>query len=153
MNNLILRKATINDIDDIIQLQIDIFHGEQKIPSEDISLFTERCPQCWCAILENSIVGAVAAWEENNQMHWGRFVIGQNCRRLHIGTRLAEFSLADLFSQEIEQIYMDARDITAKIICKMGGKIIGKPTPFYEGTVTPIVLYKNDFFKSKTETI
>jgi hypothetical protein len=47
---------------------------------------------------------------------------------------------------------MDARDITAKIICKMGGKIIGKSIPFYEGTVTPIVLYKNDFLKSKTET-
>jgi hypothetical protein len=42
---------------------------------------------------------------------------------------------------------MDARDVTVKIICGMGGKIAGEPTPFYDGTVTPIVLHKNYYCK------
>ncbi|MDF2567861.1 MAG: transcriptional regulator, MarR family, partial [Oscillospiraceae bacterium] len=97
--------------------------------------------------LGTSIVGAVAAWKDNDQVHWGRFATKQNYRGLHIGTRLAQFSLDDLFSQRIEEIYMDARDITVKIICDMGGEIIGKPTKFYDGTVTPVVLRKKDYCK------
>lgn len=34
MNELILRKATYLDMEDIIQLQLEVFKGEQKIPAE-----------------------------------------------------------------------------------------------------------------------
>jgi len=128
-----------------MQLQTDIFHGEQKIPCDVISLFTAKAPQCWVAELGNSIVGAAAAWKENDQIHWGRFVTDQNYRGQRIGTRLAEFSFDDLFSQQVESIYMDARETAVKIVCKMGGEIVGEAIPFYEGTVTPVVLHKTDF--------
>jgi len=64
---------------------------------------------------------------------------------------LAEFSFHDLFSQQGESIYMDAREAAVKIVRKIGGKIIGKATPFYEVTVTPVVLHKEDFYKYKTK--
>ncbi|MGC4020202.1 MAG: GNAT family N-acetyltransferase [Muricomes sp.] len=153
MGDIILRKATIEDMDDIMQLQIDIFHGEQRIPSEDISRFAEKSPQCWCALLDGKIVGAAAAWEEGGQVHWGRFVINPNFRGLHIGTKLAEFSLKDLFSQQITEVYMEAREVTAKIVSKMGGKIVGEPVSFYEGTVTPIILHKSDFMKAILKSV
>ncbi len=145
MDNLILRKAYIKDMEEILQLQIDVFEGEQRIPSELIPLPEEKSPLWWCALIGNTIVGAVAAWKEENQIHWGRFATRQNYRGLHIGTKLARYSLEDLFSQQIEEIYMDARDATVKIICSMGGKIIGKPIEFYDGTVTPIVLDEKEF--------
>lgn len=47
--------------------------------------------------------------------------------------------------QKIAEIYTDARDITATIICKMGGQIVGEPQPFYVGTVTPVVLKKSNY--------
>jgi predicted GNAT family N-acyltransferase len=145
MNNLTLRKATLQDMNDINQLQLDVFKGEQEIPAVFIPLSAEKSPQWWCALLGTSIVGAVAAWEENNQVHWGRFATRQNYRGFQIGTKLARFSLEDLFSQRIEEIYMDARAVTVKIICDMGGKIIGPPTKFYDGTVTPVIIYKGDY--------
>ncbi|MDF2513074.1 MAG: transcriptional regulator, MarR family [Herbinix sp.] len=145
MNDLILRKATSLDMDDIIKLQLDVFKGEQKIPAVMIPLAEESSPQWWCALLDTSIVGAVAAWMDNNQVHWGRFATNQSYRGLRIGTKLAQFSLEDLFSQGIEEIYMDARDATVKIICDMGGKIIGEPADFYDGKVTPVILYKKDY--------
>lgn len=145
MNELILRKATYLDMEDIIQLQLEVFKGEQKIPAEIIPLSAENSPQWWCALLGTSIVGAVAAWNDNNQVHWGRFATRQSYRGRHIGTKLAKFSLDDLFSGGIEEVYMDARDATVKIICNMGGKIIGEPAEFYDGTVTPVILYKEDY--------
>ncbi len=147
MDNLILRKAYIKDMEEILQLQIDVFEGEQRIPSELIPLPEEKSPLWWCALIGTTIVGAVAAWKEENQIHWGRFATRQNYRGLHIGTKLARYSLEDLFSQQIEEIYMDARDATVKIICNMGGEIIGKPIEFYDGTVTPIVLIEKEFKK------
>lgn len=104
-------------------------------------------PQWWCAFLGPTMVGAVAAWKDKDQVHWGRFATKQNCRGQHIGTKLARFSLEDLFSQKIEEIYIDAREATVKIICNMGGEIMGEPTVFYEGTVTPLILCKKAYRK------
>ncbi len=145
MNEVILRKATYLDMENIMQLQEEVFTGEQKIPSAMIPLSDENSPQWWCALLGTSIVGAVAAWKENNQVHWGRFATRQNYRGLRIGTKLARFSLEDLFCQGIEDIYMDARAVTVKVICNMGGKIMGEETEFYNDTITPVVLHKNDY--------
>ena len=147
MNDLVLRKAIDTDTAAIHRLQLDVFQGEQKIPAVMIPLPVESSPQWWCAFIGTSIVGAVAAWKENDQVHWGRFAIGQNHRGLHIGTKLAHFSMEDLFSQQIEEIHMEARDVTVKIICDMGGKIIGEPTEFYGSTITPVILHKMDFYK------
>jgi predicted GNAT family N-acyltransferase len=145
MDDLILRKATILDMDDIIQLQLDVFEGEQKIPAQMIPISEDKSPQWWCALLGTSIVGAVASWKVSDQVHWGRFATKQNYRGLHIGTKLARFSLEDLFSQGMDEIFIDARDATVKIICGMGGIIIGNPTKFYDGTVTPVILSKKDY--------
>ncbi|MFR1723695.1 GNAT family N-acetyltransferase [Emergencia timonensis] len=145
MKEVILRKAAVLDMDSIMKLQISIFEGEQKIPAEIILIAEEMHPQWWCALLQETVVGAVAAWEEKGTIHWGRFVMDPDYRGLHIGTRLAKFSLDDLFSQGIEEIHLEAREATVKIICSMGGKIMGQTTNFYEGTVTPLVLYKQDY--------
>lgn len=104
MNGLILRKAADADGADIFQLQADVFGGEQRISSAMIPLPHENSPQWWCAFTGTSMVGAVAAWKEKGQVHWGRFAIKQN---------------------------MEARDATVKIVCGMGGKIIGEPEEFY----------------------
>lgn len=147
IDKLILRKATDLDMNNIIQLESDVFNCEQRIPSALIPLAPKYFPQWWCALLDTSMVGAVAAWKDMNQVHWGRFATRQNYRGLHIGQKLAQFSLEDLFSQGIEEIHMDARDITVKIICRMGGKIVGNPTLFYDSNVTPVVLYRKDYYR------
>lgn len=153
INDLTLRKATDLDMSNIIQLELDVFNCEQQIPSAMIPLPADNSPQWWCALLDTSIVGAVAAWKDNNRVHWGRFATRRNYRKLHIGQKLAQFSLEDLFSQGVEEIYIDARDITVKIVCNMGGKIIGEPTFFYDSNITPVVLYKKDYHSKIIRTI
>ena len=93
----------------------------------------------------DSVVGAVAAWKEGEQVHWGRFAVHNMLRGRGIGTKLAVFSLEDLFSRGFEEIYMEAREATVAIICRLGGRVVGKPVAFYKGTVTPVRLHRDDY--------
>ncbi|MFT4104135.1 MAG: GNAT family N-acetyltransferase [Lacrimispora sp.] len=147
MQELVIRKATDLDMGDIMKLQVNVFSGEQKIPENMIEVIGEEAVQWWCATIESSIVGAVAAWKEDEKIHWGRFAVNSSYRGKHIGTALAKYSLEDLFSQGIKEVYMEAREATVKIICDMGGKIVGKPVSFYEGTITPVLICEEDYYK------
>ena len=63
----------------------------------------------------------------------------------YIGTRIARLSFDDLFARGIEEIRMEARDITAKLVCRMGGQTVGNPQQFYMGTITPVVLKRSSY--------
>ena len=141
-----IKRAMLQDMEAILELQVSVFEGEQKIPSELICSPGDNFLQWWCALEETNIVGAVAAWHENGQVHWGRFAVDPKCRGHQIGTRLARFSLEDLFSRGFDEIYMEAREVTVKIICGMGGTVAGEPTKFYEGTITPVTVTRNNYF-------
>ena len=143
MQNLVLRKATHEDLGDILRLQIAVFKGEQGIPDELIPIPAEKSPQWWCAILNSTIVGAVATWKECDETHWGRFATMQNFRGYQIGSSLARFSLHELFAQSVDEIHMDARDIIVKTLNRMGGLVVGDSMPFYRGTVTPMILTRS----------
>jgi len=148
MNDLILRRAAPSDMNGLLQLQLDVFSGEQGIPSSMNPLPAESSPQWWCAFFGSELVGGVGAWRDHEEVHWGRYTIKPNYRGQHIGTKLARFSFEDLFSQGVKEIHMEAREITVRIICSLGGKITGEPKNFYLGTITPVVLYQTDYIKA-----
>ena len=74
MENFNFRRATDEEMSRIIKMQSDIFSGEQGIPTDDIDTFMLKSPICWCAEKDGKIYAAVAAWKENAEVHWGRFV-------------------------------------------------------------------------------
>ena len=145
MNEYILRTALPSDMDDILALQLAVFAGEQKIPAEDVPLSGSLHPHWWCAELDGQLAAAVAAWEEDGVMHWGRFAVQPHLRGQHIGTALARRSLDDLFRDGTEVIHLTARESTVRIFRKLGGTVTGDPIPFFEGTVTPLILRKADY--------
>ncbi len=150
MDDLIFRQARKDEMPRILAMQADIFHGEQGIPADDIDTFLAKKPICWCAKskIDGKIYAATAAWQENEETHWGRFVVFPAARGKHIGTKLAKVSFDELFNMGIEKIYMDARDATVRIVCGMGGHITGESYKFYEGNVTPVVLEKRDYVRT-----
>lgn len=145
MNKYLLRTALPSDMDAILALQLAVFAGEQKIPAEDVPLSDHLNPQWWCAEFCGQLAAAVAAWEEDGVMHWGRFAVQPHLRGRHIGTALARRSLEDLFRSGTKVIHLTARESTVRIFQKLGGTVTGEPMPFFEGTVTPLTLYKNDY--------
>ena len=145
MENVTFRKARSADIPQIIELQKRVFNGEQKIPADDIEGFLAKNPLLWCAVYNGRIISAAAAWEEDGVLHWGRFVTESGFRGKHIGTQMAQFSFDDIFSQEYQEVSMEAREITAKMVCKLGGQIAGEAVPFYAGTMTPVILKKVNY--------
>ena len=82
MDNFIFRQATKDEIPRILAMQADVFHGEQGIPADDIDTFLAKKPICWCAEskADGKIYAATAAWQEDNETHWGRFVVFPTAR-------------------------------------------------------------------------
>lgn len=145
MEQVQFRRAEAADMAAIMAMQRETFHGEQAIPLKDIEAFLAMNPQSWIAEQGGALVGTASAWHEQGQLHWGRFIVSKPLRGQHIGTQLAAYSFTQLFSQNADVIFMEARETTVSIVCKMGGTVIGKARPFYKGTVTPVVLKKDDF--------
>lgn len=147
MGEMIFRRASDDDMPDIMKLQYSIFNGEQGIPEELIDGFTTVDNICWCVEKDGEIIGAAAAWKENDEIHWGRFVVIPSLRGQGIGTELAGYSFGELFDEGAEIIYMEARDTTVEIVCGMGGKVTGEPFGFFIGDVTPVELKKEDLIR------
>lgn len=148
METIIYRGAFDADIPQILDLQTRIFNGEQGIPAGEVGEFLAKKPMLWCALKDGAVVSAVAAWEEEKVLHWGRFVTEQAYRGKYIGTRIAQLSFDELFSKGYGEVYMEAREATVRMVCKMGGQIVGEPVPFYEGTITPVILRREDYHHS-----
>ena len=78
--------------------------------------------------------------------HIGRLAVAKEMRGRHIATELLKTAAAFVFDQGVDSIYMEARDITVAIVQKMAAAGSGgEPVPFYEGTVTPVMLEKERF--------
>ena len=139
---VLIRKALPSDMEAVLKLAGDIFEGEQKIPRSLNPISPEQNPQWWCAVADGRIAGTAAAFEEGGRWHIGRLAVAKEMRGRHIATELLKTAAAFVFDQGADAIYMEARDITVAIVQKMGGRVTGEPVPFYEGTVTPVVLEK-----------
>lgn len=149
MGEMIFRRAHADEMPRILKMQTDVFSGEQGIPCGDIDTFMAKQPICWCAEMDGKIYGSVAAWHEADGMHWGRFVVFPAARGMHVGTRLAKCSFDDLFAGGVDNVRMDARDATVKIVCAMGGQVTGEPYQFYNSNVTPVLLQKANYIGNR----
>jgi len=142
---IVTRRAAAAEMAEIMEMEVAVFHGEQKIPMDLVPIPEELSPVWWCLEEDGEVVGAVAGYTENSQFHMGRFLIRPDRRGHHLGTGFLHDVFAEVFSGDTEIIYMDARDVTVHIVTSFGGEITGKPEPFYEGLCTPIVLEKKKF--------
>lgn len=128
-----------------IRLATEVFTYEQNIPEQLIPIKEELKPIWWCARVGEDVIGVVASWTENNHCHWGRFAVDKRLRGLGIGKRIAIISLSEIFTLNIEKVFIEARDITVKLLGEFGCKILGESIDFYGEPVTPIVITKSDF--------
>ena len=145
---MIMRKAAESDLDAIMTLAQDIFEEEQRIPKALTYIPAEKHPLWWCVESEGRIVATVVAYAENGVWHMGRLTVAPDLRGQGIAPRLVQFALEDLFEQGVEELHMEARIATVRILQKLGAEITGEAFPFYEGTVTPLRLRKCDFTPS-----
>lgn len=145
---MIMRKATESDLNAIMTLAQDIFEEEQRIPKSLTYIPAEKQPQWWCVESDGRIVATLVAYAENGVWHMGRLTVVQELRGQGIAPRLIQFALKELFAQGVEELHMEARTATVRILQKFGAEITGEAFPFYAGTVTPIRLRKCNFIPS-----
>ena len=134
--------------DAAMELIIQIFSSEQNIPRHLVPLSKSKSPKWWCVRVGEDVIGAVAAWKDSGQWHWGRFAVDKNFRGLGIGKSMAVESITALFTGIADKIIIEARDITVGIIEKLGGKQTSPPFDFFGDLVTPMELQKEAFLQN-----
>jgi len=151
-NNLIknksrikIEKVPLNYMEDAVKLAIEVFTYEQNIPKELIPINEGLNPIWWCARVGEDIIGVSAAWMEKNKWHWGRFAVDKGLRGIGIGKEIAIYSLNEIFNIGAEEIYLEARDVTLKILEPFGCEVIGEAMDFFGEPVTPAMFKKCSF--------
>lgn len=133
--------------DSAMELVVQVFSGEQNIPSRLVPVSKSKSPKWWCVRVGEDVIGAAAAWKESEQWHWGRFAIDKNLRGIGIGNRLAVESITALLTIHTDKIIIEARDITVGIIEKLGGKQSRPLFDFFGEPVTPMIIDKEAFLQ------
>lgn len=144
-----LRENYRSDVDCLL---LETFSGEQKIPDKLIGIPEKFESKWWIARSGEYLLGTVACWQENNQCHWGRFAVEPEYRGLGIGKQLALTSLKECF-QENNEVIIEARETTVRIISQLGGKITGEAFDFHGMPVTPMRITIQQFEQAQSETL
>ena len=80
-------------------------------------------------------------------MHMGRITVARRLRGQHKGTFLLKRVLDDVFAQDVDNIFLEARDATVHILTGFGAEIAGESFAFYCGNVTPMILTRTAFLQ------
>lgn len=125
-------------------LLFDTFCTGQNIPPGLLPVAPEHESKWWIARSGELLLGVAASWRVDGIWHWGRFAVDSKYRRLGVGQRLALASLRELLVDS-DEVIIEARETTVKIISRLGGKTSGPPVDFYGAPVTPMRLVKDEF--------
>ncbi|MEQ6166413.1 GNAT family N-acetyltransferase [Ekhidna sp. MALMAid0563] len=144
MNHLPVNRLDESSLHNAYAFLETVFTHEQQIPKELIPLkFEEQF--WWCIQSDGRIAGTAAAWKDGKEWHWGRLAVSVHQRGKGLGKKLAVQSFGDLFQMDIQEIIIDARDVTVKLLQSIGAEITGRTTEFYGIPITPMTLKKEDF--------
>ncbi|GIM28904.1 MarR family transcriptional regulator [Clostridium polyendosporum] len=147
-SRIILERIPLNCLQDAIKLATEVFTYEQNIPEELMPIKEDLMPIWWCARVGEEIIGIAASWIEENEWHWGRFAVDRRLRGLGIGKKIAMFSINETFNLGAEKIFIEAKDITVKMLEQFGCEVVGKAVEFYGEPVTPIIIEKSSFINT-----
>ena len=145
MAQCIVRRAADTDMEAVLALTAKVFEGEQDIPREMNPIPAEKQPRWWCMEQDGELVGTAAVYREGGRWHMGRITVAPQLRGQHKGTFLLESVLTDVFAQDVDNLFLEARDATVHILVGFGARIVGAPVPFYRGNVTPVELTREAF--------
>lgn len=147
-SRITIGRVSSNYMEKAIELATEVFTYEQNIPSELVPVNKELNPMWWCARVGEDIIGVTAAWKEKDKWHWGRFAVDKRLRGIGIGNKIAMFSLKELFNIGAEEIFIEARDVTLKMLGKLRCEVVGEAKDFYGDLVTPIIVKKHSLMNT-----
>ena len=139
-----VQQATDKDMVEIMALVTHTFAHEQGIPEEMIPIPAEKDPHWWYIRQEGRIAATVALYREGEEWHMGRLAVDPSLRGGHIATQLLETAIPAVFAMGIDTIYTDSRDTTVHILRKFGGEVAGETGVFFNGSITPVVLKREN---------
>lgn len=148
MSDYICRKANLDDIDAIDEIQESVFTTEQDIPVDMLSVDESNQPVWYVIEKEGTIVGTCCCWRERGLVHFGRLAIIQEERGNRLGEQLVQYAFDDIFANGVDKLYMECRDSSVHIMSKLGAEVFGETFEFFGDACTPVILRKEDYHHS-----
>ena len=142
-----VRRAEQAEMQAVLAFAAQIFADEQQIPREMNVIPAEKQPQWFCMEQDGVLAGTAAVYREGGRWHMGRITVTPSLRGQHRGTFLLKRVLDDVFAQDVDNIFLEARDTTVHILTGFGAEIAGEPFAFYCGNVTPMILTRTAFLQ------
>ena len=71
--------------------------------------------------------------------------VDRRLRSLGVGKKMFAFSLNEIFNLDVEKVFIEARDITVRMLEQFSCEVVGEAIDFYGEPVTPITIKKCDF--------
>lgn len=151
--NIVFEEVNVRKYEECMDLVKSVFNKEQGIPLELMEIDESYNPLWFSIRVGEDIIGVSSYWIEDGKCHLGRIAIDIKYRSLGLGKMLVKKMLDEIFKSGVNLVYLEARDITVKIVVKLGGKIVGEPEYFYSDYVTPMVISKSDFMNYEVKVL
>src|SRR5689334_23482248 len=108
--NLIIRKMTLEDVPDVIDLDQKSFSLPWPERSFRFELTANPASRCWVAELEGQIVGMIVVWLVIDEAHVATIATHPDFRRQGIATKLLSHALRRLMDEGARSSFLEVRE-------------------------------------------
>ena len=107
--NIIIRKMTLDDIDQVIAVDRMSFSLPWPERSFRFELTDNPASRCWVAELNGKLVGMIVAWLIVDEVHVATIATHPDFRRQGIAKRLLSYTLRELRNEGAQSSFLEVR--------------------------------------------
>ncbi|MBQ8476497.1 ribosomal protein S18-alanine N-acetyltransferase [bacterium] len=153
MQNLIIKKMEIENIDDILAIE-ELSYGEHHWSYESfVSELNNSISSYNCALLDNKCVGYMGIWKIVDEAHVTNLSVHPDYQNRKIAHRLLLSSIDECYQSKIKYITLEVRTTNEKAIHlyeKFGFKSLGLRKKYYQdNNEDALIMWSENIFDKK----
>jgi ribosomal-protein-alanine N-acetyltransferase len=141
--NLSIRKMTVEDVPDVIDLDRKSFSLPWPERSFRFELTANPASRCWVADLDGKIVGMIVVWLIQEEAHVATLATHPDFRRRGIATKLLAHALRQLIDEGARSSFLEVRESNFSaqdMYHKFGYEVSGRRPRYYKDNAEDAIL-------------
>ena len=153
MQNLIIRKMNLDDIDDILSVE-ELCYGEHHWSYESfVSELNNQISSYKCAVIDNKCIGYMGIWKIIEEAHVTNLSVHPEYQNKKIAHRLLLNSIDECYKDKVKYITLEVRASNIKAIHlyeKFGFKSLGLRKKYYQdNNEDALIMWSENIFDKK----
>jgi len=140
---LVLRKMTLEDIEQVVALDQMSFSLPWPMHSFQYEVTGNPAARCWVAELEGRVVGMVVAWFIVDEIHVATFAVHSDFRKQGIGEKLLAITLQSAKDEGAISSFLEVRESNIAALAlyrKFGFVVDGRRKGYYKNNGEDAIL-------------